>query len=138
MIEVETEHAGILEKVNKVLRKDYKNKSFLKTIEALVDHIEKVDREFISVSQSVDEDDAIISSLQEELRFKNEVIDKMESHLVRNGKEIITKENERAELEFQLQQANKRIKELESLPQKMEKLHIEQRLVKASYMDLDD
>jgi peptidoglycan hydrolase CwlO-like protein len=68
------EHADVLEKVNKVLNKDCKNKSFLETIEALVDHIEKVDKEFLSMAEALVESDGLIDSLQQEIRVKDERI----------------------------------------------------------------
>ncbi|WML38691.1 hypothetical protein RCG19_16000 [Neobacillus sp. OS1-2] len=42
---MEIEHEELLERVNKALGRDNKNRSFIVTIEDLVDHIEKVGKE---------------------------------------------------------------------------------------------
>jgi uncharacterized damage-inducible protein DinB len=105
------EHADVLERVNKVLSQDCKKMSFLGTIEALVDHIEKVDKEFISMSQSIAEDDTMIQQLQEE---------------VEKGKRAII---ENCRLRKELLEAEERIKELEK--------H-ELTFKKPCYADIDD
>ncbi|MFF2449349.1 hypothetical protein ACFVSW_20105 [Neobacillus sp. NPDC058068] len=105
------EHEEVLEKVNSILGHDCKNKSFLETIKALVDHIEKVDKEFISMSQSIAEDDTMIQQLQEEAE---------------KGKHAI---NENRRLRKELLEAEERIKELEK--------H-ELTFKKPIYADIDD
>jgi predicted RNase H-like nuclease (RuvC/YqgF family) len=111
MIEMVIEQEEILEKVNKILRKDFKNRSLLETIEALVVHIEKVDKEFIAMSQSIAEDDVIIQQLQEE---------------VEKGKHASI---ENCRLRRELMQPEDRIKELEK--------H-ELTFKKPCYADIDD
>jgi chromosome segregation ATPase len=102
----------LFQRVNKFLgRENVQFQSLMGTIEELLKVGERQKNEYITLSQSIAEDDSIIEQLQVEMKFKNETIDKMDAHLVRNGKEIITKENERAELELQLQQANEEIKQ---------------------------
>ncbi|MBO0962360.1 hypothetical protein J1P26_21895 [Neobacillus sp. MM2021_6] len=51
------EHADVLERVNKALGHDCKNKSLLETIESLVDHIEKHQIENGSKAGYMDLDD---------------------------------------------------------------------------------
>lgn len=64
---MEVEHVDVLEIVNRVLGKDYKNKSFIETIEGLLALVERQQKEYNSLFCSISEDDAIISSLQEEI-----------------------------------------------------------------------
>lgn len=77
---MEVEHVDVLEIVNRVLGKDYKNKSFIETIKDLLALVKIQQKEYNSLFSSISEDDAIISSLQDELRIKEERIKELENH----------------------------------------------------------
>lgn len=143
------EHVDVLEKVNRILRKDYKNKSLIETIEALVDHIDKADKEFALLTLSVDEDDAMIVELQKEVKKltinNNLALGMSAAGLVKQTEDVekwfknqteLVERNQK--LNQQLYQANERIKELEDHVHTVAKHHFETGLVKAGYMDLDD
>lgn len=60
---------GLIAKVNKALGTDVKYKKVFDTVEDLLAVIEKQQNEYITLSQSISEDDAIIEQLQEEIKF---------------------------------------------------------------------
>jgi hypothetical protein len=59
----------LLIKVNRIMRKDYTHKSLLQTIEDLVKKVEQQEWEYITLSQSIEEDDAVIGQLQDEVKL---------------------------------------------------------------------
>jgi hypothetical protein len=124
MIELQIEHAGVLEKVNKVLGVDCKSLSFLETIEALVDHIKKADKDFLPTAEGIAEDKAIKAKLKKEIVYQYE------------RKHIYV--DRCLKLEKKLKQASIRIKDLENHIETIARHNFETGLVKAGYMDIDD
>lgn len=111
----------LLVKVNQILGKDMTHQTLRGTIEALVKELEQQQKEYIFLSQSNAEDDAIIQQLREE-------IERVKEHWI----------DENRGLFLELRQAHERIKDLEEQAERITLNNFEQGMKKAGYMDLDD
>jgi predicted RNase H-like nuclease (RuvC/YqgF family) len=96
----------LIARVNKALGTNVMYKKVFDTVEDLLTVVEKQQNEYITLSQSIAEDDAIIEQLQEEVEEHCETKGLL-------GRQVFSLTTRVDELIKQTQQANERIKELE-------------------------